>query len=105
MQKRTVDSLLYGSIVVFHSWCPSTFSGRPTGWPRNSKIVFDLKCGPLSLQNSAVDRTLKDHLEWLQGRLETLSSQIMECANREQANHLQSEIAPLSWRLPTTKRH
>ena len=39
-----------------------------------------------------MDRTLKDHLEWLQGKLETLNNQIMESASREQANHLQSEI-------------
>ncbi len=37
-------------------------------------------------------RTLKEHLDWLNGRLETLSSQLMECPSREQANHLQSEI-------------
>jgi prefoldin subunit 5 len=39
-----------------------------------------------------VDRTLKNHLDWLQGKLETLNRQIMESASREQANHLQSEI-------------
>jgi prefoldin subunit 5 len=39
-----------------------------------------------------MDRTLRDHLEWLQGKVETLNNQIMECASREQANHLQSEI-------------
>jgi prefoldin subunit 5 len=39
-----------------------------------------------------VDRTLKDHLDWLQGKLESLNNQIMECENREKANHLQSEI-------------
>jgi hypothetical protein len=40
-----------------------------------------------------VKRTLlKEHLDWLNERLETLSSQLMECPSREQANRLQLEI-------------
>jgi len=39
-----------------------------------------------------MDRTLKDRLDWLQGRLETLNNQMMDSPSRYQANGLQSEI-------------
>ena len=39
-----------------------------------------------------MERTLKEHLDSLRGRLETLSSQLMECVGREHANRVQSEI-------------
>jgi len=78
------------------SGCNTTgfFEAADFGSPNLPRTKFEttLKCGLLSLQNSAVDRTLKDHFEWLQGRLETLNSQIMECSNREHTNDLQWEI-------------
>ena len=39
-----------------------------------------------------VKRTVKEHLDWLKGRLETLNNQFMESAGREKANRFQTEI-------------
>jgi len=39
-----------------------------------------------------VERTLKEHLDWLQARLKTVNEQLMDCDSRTQANRLQVEI-------------
>jgi hypothetical protein len=39
-----------------------------------------------------VERTLKEHLDWLQARLKTVNEQLMDCECRAQANRLQVEI-------------
>jgi hypothetical protein len=69
-------------------------SGCPPPSASNAGLhpIWALALRTVWLQNFAVERTLKEHLDSLRGRLETLSSQLMECANREDANRLQSEI-------------
>ena len=39
-----------------------------------------------------MERTLKEHLDWLQARLKTVNEQLMDCDSRTQANRLQVEI-------------
>jgi len=40
----------------------------------------------------SVERTLKEHLDWLQARLKNVNEQLMDCDSRAQANRLQVEI-------------
>ena len=58
-------------------------------------VLSELTPAQLKVQTAVVEHTVKEHLDWLHGRLKALYSQFVENAGREKANHLRTEIGAI----------